>query len=96
MHPAPQFAIVGRDGLQLLLSAPSSAAGGGQVTDGGTPTPGGWNRISLVVDNLAEQVAALRAAGVHFRTDIITGVGGDQILLDDPSGNPVELFQYRS
>ncbi|HEU5007848.1 MAG TPA: VOC family protein [Jatrophihabitantaceae bacterium] len=96
MHPAPQFAILARDALQLLLSAPSDAAGGGQVTDGGTPTPGGWNRISLVVDDLADQVAALRAAGVRFRTEIINGVGGDQILLEDPSGNPVELFQYRS
>jgi len=95
MHPAPQFAILARDALQLLLSAPSDAAGGGQVTDSGRPAPGGWNRISLVVDDLAERVAALRAAGVSFRTDIINGVGGDQVLLDDPSGNPVELFQYR-
>jgi catechol 2,3-dioxygenase-like lactoylglutathione lyase family enzyme len=96
MHPAPQFAILARDALQLLLSAPSDAAGGGQVTDGGTPTPGGWNRISLVVDDLADQVSALRAGGARFRTEIINGVGGDQILLEDPSGNPVELFQYRS
>jgi catechol 2,3-dioxygenase-like lactoylglutathione lyase family enzyme len=95
MHPAPQVAILARESLQLLLSAPSNLAGGGQVADGRVPTPGGWNRISLVVDDLAGQVAALRDAGVRFRTDIVNGVGGDQIVLDDPSGNPVELSQYR-
>jgi catechol 2,3-dioxygenase-like lactoylglutathione lyase family enzyme len=96
IHPAPQFAILARGALQLLLSAPSASPGGGQVQEGQVPRPGGWNRISLVVDDLAEQVAALRDAGVRFRTaDIVTGVGGDQILLEDPSGNPVELFQYR-
>ncbi|HUY09050.1 MAG TPA: VOC family protein [Candidatus Dormibacteraeota bacterium] len=94
MHPAPTFAILARDGLRLLLSAPSAQAGGGQVlADGTSPEPGGWNRISLQVPELAAQVATLRLAGVHFRNDIVAGVGGLQILLDDPSGNPIELFQ---
>jgi catechol 2,3-dioxygenase-like lactoylglutathione lyase family enzyme len=94
MHPAPTFAILGRDGLRLLLSAPSTQAGGGQVmADGTKPEPGGWNRVSLQVSDLEETVAKLRQAGVHFRNDIVDGVGGRQILVDDPSGNPVELFQ---
>jgi catechol 2,3-dioxygenase-like lactoylglutathione lyase family enzyme len=95
MHPAPQFAILSRDGFRLLLSAPSSAAGGGYVSpDGQVPTPGGWNRMSLVVEDLAELIEALHVAGVRFRNEIVNGVGGDQIILEDPSGNPVELFQY--
>jgi catechol 2,3-dioxygenase-like lactoylglutathione lyase family enzyme len=94
MHPAPVFAILRRGDLRLLLSAPSGQGGGGQaMPDGTQPAPGGWNRISLEVSDLATVVAALRTAGVHFRNDIVTGVGGKQILLDDPSGNPIELFE---
>jgi catechol 2,3-dioxygenase-like lactoylglutathione lyase family enzyme len=95
MHPAPEFAILARDELRLLLSRPSGRGGGGQVLPGGrVPAPGGWNRFQLVVDDLDARVETLRAAGVAFRSDIITGVGGRQVLLDDPSGNPVELFEY--
>jgi catechol 2,3-dioxygenase-like lactoylglutathione lyase family enzyme len=95
MHPAPSFAILVRDDLRLLLSAPSGQGGGGQVLPDGTrPVPGGWNRFSLEVSDLAAAIEPLRAAGVHFRTDgVVVGVGGDQVVLDDPSGNPVELFQ---
>jgi catechol 2,3-dioxygenase-like lactoylglutathione lyase family enzyme len=92
---APAFADVSRGDLRLLLSAPSSSAGR-PMPDGRRPAPGGWNRIHLIVDNLASEVERLRAAGVQFRNDIVTGPGGSQILLDDPSGNPVELFQPRS
>jgi catechol 2,3-dioxygenase-like lactoylglutathione lyase family enzyme len=94
MHPAPTFAMLSRGDLRLVLSAPSEAGGGGQaMPDGTRPEPGGWNRFSLEVPDLAGTVALLRAAGVHFRNEIVTGVGGNQILLDDPSGNPIELFQ---
>lgn len=97
MHPAPIFAILKRGDLRLLLSAPGGQGGGSQaMPDGTLPQPGGWNRISLEVDDLAGTVEKLRAAGVHFRNEIVIGVGGNQILLDDPSGNPVELFQPRS
>lgn len=94
MHPAPTFAILKRGDLRLLLSAPSNQGGGGQVlADGRRPEPGGWNRFSLEVSDLWSEVDRLRSAGAHFRSDIVHGVGGDQILVDDPSGNPVELFQ---
>jgi catechol 2,3-dioxygenase-like lactoylglutathione lyase family enzyme len=94
MHPAPTFAMLSHGDLRLVLSAPSGAGGGGQaMPDGTMPEPGGWNRFSLEVSDLARTVEALREAGVHFRNDIVTGVGGKQILLDDPSGNPVELFE---
>jgi catechol 2,3-dioxygenase-like lactoylglutathione lyase family enzyme len=94
MHPAPTFAMLSRGDLRLALSAPSGAGGGGQaMPDGTKPEPGGWNRFSLEVADLAAVVAELREAGVHFRNEIVTGVGGKQILLDDPSGNPVELFE---
>jgi len=94
MHPAPSFAMLSRDDLRLLLSAPSRQGGGGQaMPDGRKPEPGGWNRISLEVQDLSATVQALRDAGVRFRNDIVTGVGGKQILIDDPSGNPVELFE---
>ncbi|HET7586329.1 MAG TPA: VOC family protein [Gemmatimonadaceae bacterium] len=94
MHPAPTFAMLARDSLRLALSVPSSQGGGGQtLPDGRTPAPGGWNRIMLMVEDLSAEVARLRAAGLRFRSDIITGVGGKQIIVDDPSGNPVELFQ---
>jgi catechol 2,3-dioxygenase-like lactoylglutathione lyase family enzyme len=94
MHPAPSFAMLSRGDLRLLLSAPSGAGGGGQaMPDGTRPEPGGWNRFSLEVSDLATTVEALRQAGGHFRNGIVTGVGGKQILLDDPAGNPVELFE---
>lgn len=94
MHPAPTFAILSRGDLRLLLSAPSEMGGGGQtMPDGRKPEPGGWNRISLQVSDLAAIVESLRKQGVHFRNDIVIGVGGTQILLEDPSGNPVELFE---
>ena len=94
MHPAPTFAMLSRGDLRLTLSAPSGAGGGGQaMPDGTQPEPGGWNRFSLEVPDLAATVEQLRAAGVHFRNDVVTGVGGKQILLEDPSGNPIELFE---
>jgi catechol 2,3-dioxygenase-like lactoylglutathione lyase family enzyme len=94
MHPAPTFAMLSRGDLRLVLSAPGGGPGGGAaMPDGSVPTPGGWNRFSLEVDDLAALVAELRRVGAHFRNDIVTGVGGQQILLEDPSGNPVELFQ---
>jgi catechol 2,3-dioxygenase-like lactoylglutathione lyase family enzyme len=94
MHPAPTFAMLSRGDLRLVLSAPSGAGGGGQaMPDGTRPEPGGWNRFSLEVSDLAAIVEDLRRAGAHFRNEIVTGVGGKQILLDDPSGNPIELFE---
>lgn len=94
MHPAPTFAMLARGDLRLLLSAPSAQGGGGQsMPDGTKPQPGGWNRISLEVCGLESIVEKLRQNGIHFRNDIVVGVGGNQILLEDPSGNPVELFE---
>ncbi len=94
MRPAPAFAILARDSLRLLLSAPAGPGGGAQaMPDGRRPEPGGWNRIQIEVSDLPATVARLRQAGAHFRNEIVHGIGGDQILLDDPSGNPVELFQ---
>jgi catechol 2,3-dioxygenase-like lactoylglutathione lyase family enzyme len=94
MHPAPTFAILSSGELRLLLSAPTGPGGGAQaMPDGRRPEPGGWNRIQLEVNDLAGKVEALRKAGVHFRNDIVIGIGGNQILLDDPSGNPIELFE---
>lgn len=94
MHPAPNFAMLFRGDLRLLLSAPGGRGGGSQGTaDGRLPEPGGWNRFELEVDDLDATVAELRAAGVSFRNEIVNGIGGRQILIDDPSGNPVELFQ---
>jgi catechol 2,3-dioxygenase-like lactoylglutathione lyase family enzyme len=89
---APAFADVRRGSLRLLLSGPTSSAGR-PMPDGERPTPGGWNRIHLIVDDLPAEVARLRAAGVRFRNDIVTGPGGSQVLLTDPSGNLVELFE---
>ena len=95
MHPAPAFAMLRRGDLRLLLSAPSGQGGGGQIlADGRRPEPGGWNRISLTVDDLPAEVDRLRSAGAAFRTEIVHGIGGDQAIVDDPSGNPLELFQF--
>jgi catechol 2,3-dioxygenase-like lactoylglutathione lyase family enzyme len=91
-NAAPAFADVLRGHLRLLLSGPGSSAGR-PMPDGRRPQPGGWNRIHLVVDDLAGEVERLRAAGMTFRNDIVSGPGGQQILLDDPAGNPIELFQ---
>jgi catechol 2,3-dioxygenase-like lactoylglutathione lyase family enzyme len=94
MHPAPTFAMLTRGDLRLVVSAPGSAPGGGQaMPDGATPQPGGWNRFQLEVADLDATVADLRAAGAHFRNDVVDGVGGRQILVEDPAGNPIELFQ---
>jgi catechol 2,3-dioxygenase-like lactoylglutathione lyase family enzyme len=88
----PAFADVIRGKLRLLLAGPESSAGRG-TPDGRKPRPGGWNRIHLIVDDIAAEVERLRSAGLSFRSDIVSGPGGQQILLDDPSGNPIELFQ---
>jgi catechol 2,3-dioxygenase-like lactoylglutathione lyase family enzyme len=94
MHPAPTFAMLSRGDLRLVLSAPGGGPGGGQaMPDGQLPKPGGWNRFSLEVADLASTVDHLRSQGAHFRNEIVVGVGGKQILLEDPSGNPVELFE---
>ena len=94
MHPAPTFAMLSRGDLRLTLSAPGGGGGGGQaMPDGTMPEPGGWNRFSLQVADLDGTVAALRQGGARFRNEIVTGVGGRQILVEDPSGNPIELFE---
>lgn len=96
MHPGPGFASLSRGDLRLLLSAASGPGGAARpMPDGRRPEPGGWNRVQLEVDDLVAEVGALRAAGARFRNEIVSGMGGDQILLDDPSGNPIELFQPR-
>jgi catechol 2,3-dioxygenase-like lactoylglutathione lyase family enzyme len=94
MHPAPSFAMLSRGDLRLALSAPGGPGGGGQaMADGTVPEPGGWNRFSIEVADLAATVDALRAAGAPFRSEMVNGVGGRQILVEDPSGNLVELFE---
>ena len=94
MHPAPTFAMLSRGDLRLVLSAPGGGPGGGQaMPDGRMPEPGGWNRFAIEVSDIAATVDTLRKAGASFRNDIVTGVGGKQTLVDDPSGNPVELFE---
>src|SRR5918996_3392948 len=89
---APAFADVVRGNLRLLLSGPTSSAGG-PMPDGRTPEPGGWNRIHLIVEDIGAEVERLRSAGLTFRNEIVSGPGGQQVLLEDPSGNPIELFQ---
>ena len=94
MHPAPPFAMLSLGDLRLVLSAPNPSGGGGQpMPDGTQQTPGGWNRFAIQLDDLEARVRKLREAGAHFRNDIVIGVGGNQILLEDPSGNPIELFE---
>jgi catechol 2,3-dioxygenase-like lactoylglutathione lyase family enzyme len=94
LHPSPGFAMLSRGDFRLLLNTPTGPGGAAQaMPDGRKPEPGGWNRIRLEVDDLTRTVAALRSAGAHFRNDIVTGFGGKQILLDDPAGNPIELFE---
>jgi catechol 2,3-dioxygenase-like lactoylglutathione lyase family enzyme len=95
MHPTAEFAILSRDDFRFFLTKPSGRGGGGQGMPDGTPqSPGGWNRISIEVDDLDSTVDRLKKAGCRFRNEIVTGVGGKQILLQDPSGNLIELFQY--
>jgi len=95
MHPAAEFAILSRGDFRFFLTKPSGRGGGGQGMPDGTPqSPGGWNRISIEVDDLDSTVDKLKKAGCRFRNEIVTGVGGKQILLQDPSGNLIELFQY--
>jgi catechol 2,3-dioxygenase-like lactoylglutathione lyase family enzyme len=93
LHPGPGFAMLSRGALRLLLSTPGGGGAGQAMPDGRKPEPGGWNRIQLEVDDLSREVERLRAAGVRFRNEIVVGNGGRQILLDDPAGNPVELFE---
>lgn len=93
VRAGPGFAVLSRGDLRLLLNRPGAGGAGKQMPDGRTPRPGGWNRIQIEVSDLAREVAQLRAAGASFRGEIVTGRGGSQILVDDPAGNPVELFQ---
>jgi catechol 2,3-dioxygenase-like lactoylglutathione lyase family enzyme len=93
MHPAPGFASLSRGDLQLLLNRPGAGGAGQAMPDGQHPAPGGWNRIQIEVENLEATVAKLKSTGGRFRNEIVTGNGGKQILVEDPSGNPIELFQ---
>lgn len=94
MHPGPGFASLTRGDLRLLLNAVGGSGGAAQaMPDGRLPEPGGWNRIQIEVQDLAALVEQLRAGGAHFRNEVVSGNGGKQILLDDPSGNPIELFE---
>jgi catechol 2,3-dioxygenase-like lactoylglutathione lyase family enzyme len=94
MHPVPSWAMLSRGDLRLVLTAPGGGPGGGQaMPDGTLPEPGGWNRFQLEVGDIDATVEELRGQGARFRSDIIIGVGGKQVLVDDPSGNPVELFE---
>jgi catechol 2,3-dioxygenase-like lactoylglutathione lyase family enzyme len=94
MHPAPAFAALRRDDLRLYLNRPGGPGGAAQpAIDGRQPEPGGWSRFQIVVEDIEATVEQLRAAGVAFRTELVTGVGGKQVLLEDPAGNCVELFE---
>ena len=94
IHPGPGFAAISHGDLRLLLSAPGGGGGAGRdMPDGRRPEPRGWNRIQIEVDDLGQTVATLKQAGARFRSDIVTGNGGRQILLEDPAGNPIELFE---
>jgi catechol 2,3-dioxygenase-like lactoylglutathione lyase family enzyme len=93
LHPAPGFANLSRGDLRLLLNQPGAGGAGQPMPDGQLPAPGGWNRFQLEVDDLAATVSRLRDAGCRFRNEIVTGQGGKQVLIEDPSGNPIELFE---
>jgi catechol 2,3-dioxygenase-like lactoylglutathione lyase family enzyme len=93
MHPAPGFAMLSRGNLQLMLNRPGAGGAGQAMPDGQSPAPGGWNRIQLEVEDLVDTVEQLKRAGARFRNQIVNGNGGQQILIEDPSGNPIELFQ---
>jgi catechol 2,3-dioxygenase-like lactoylglutathione lyase family enzyme len=93
IHPAPGFARLSCGNLRLLLNQPGAGGAGRAMPDAQRPTPGGWNRIQITVDDLEASVDKLKIAGVRFRNEIITGNGGQQVLIEDPSGNPIELFQ---
>ena len=93
MHPAPGFASLLRGDLQLLLNRPGAGGAGQAMPDHQRPSPGGWNRFQIEVDNLEAIVEKLKASGVRFRNEIVTGNGGKQVLVEDPSGNPIELFE---
>jgi catechol 2,3-dioxygenase-like lactoylglutathione lyase family enzyme len=94
MHPAPTFAMLSHGDLRLVLTAPGGGPGGGAaMPDGTLPSPGGWNRFQLEISDIEAKVEELRAAGARFRNEIVDGVGGRQILVEDPAGNPVELFE---
>ena len=93
MHPAPGFAALSRGDLQLLLNRPGAGGAGQSLPGDQTPAPGGWNRFQLTIDDLDETVARLKDGGARFRSDIVTGNGGRQVLVEDPSGNPIELFE---
>lgn len=95
MHPAPGFAIMSRDNLRLILSQPGPGGGGQPMPDGTVQTPGGWNRIHIAVDDLEKTINELKSKKAKFRNELVIGVGGNQILLEDPSGNLIELFQYK-
>lgn len=95
MHPAPGFAIISRDNLRLLLTKPGPGGGGQPMPDGAAQTPGGWNRIHIVVDDLERTIEELNGKKAKFRNERVVGVGGNQILLEDPSGNLIELFEYK-
>jgi len=93
MHPSPFFAMLSRGDLRLVLSKPGGGPGGAAMADGRLPEPGGWNRFAIEVEDIDSLVEKLRKAGVFLRNDVIAGVGGKQCIVEDPSGNPVELFQ---
>ena len=93
MHPAPGFAILSRGDLHLLLNRPGAGGAGQAMPAGQHPLPGGWNRIQLEIENLEAAVVRLKTGGARFRNEIVTGNGGKQILIEDPSGNPIELLQ---
>jgi catechol 2,3-dioxygenase-like lactoylglutathione lyase family enzyme len=93
LHPAPGFASLSRGDLRLLLNRPGAGGAGQAMSDGRVPAPGGWNRIQIEVEDLEATVEKLKTAGGRFRNEVVTGNGGKQILIEDPSGNPIELFQ---
>ena len=93
MHPAPGFASLSRGDLQLLLNRPGAGGAGQSMDDGRAPAPGGWNRIQIEVEDIEATVEQLKRDGARFRNEIVTGNGGKQVLVEDPSGNPIELFQ---